>query len=120
MDSGEELTLILGIWFASLLGLSLVIGTYHKWRGKKNDAQYLKSLPTPDLKEIYKYQAIRENEYEELQASTTSFFNSTSDISSLTRYSMPFLIVINIGLFLVAHLYLGGTVNTDTWILTRL
>jgi hypothetical protein len=79
---------------------------------RKRHKKWVGQLPPYQVRRLASQQAQELRKEHTLNASTSSMFSST-DIPLVVRWLIPFVIFVNIGLFLSGHLSLGATVNIE-------
>lgn len=101
-------TLLVIVVTAVLAVLVLVFAI--KYIVRRRHRAWLQSLPPKQVQRLAYEQQQEDNAEANLNATTQSMVTSPQ-IPKLVRWGMPFIILLNIALFLSGHLSLGGTVN---------
>jgi hypothetical protein len=110
-NSTTYLMLLGGVTLGLILAVGVLVLTI-KCIVRRRHRSWLRKLP-PHQVQCLAVQQNREQALEsELNATTKSMFLSP-DISSFVRWSMPLILLGNIGFFLSGHLSLGATVNIE-------
>lgn len=87
-----------------VLAIKFIVWRRHKW--------WLSQISEEQLRSIERQQTKEQDMETQLNSISYSMFQS-SDIPTLVRWSMPLVLLGNIGLFLSGHLSLGATVNIE-------
>jgi hypothetical protein len=113
VQKSESNATYLALVGATVLGLTIAVGMLMlviRWLVRRRHRRFISSLPPERSNRLMRLQQRQDAIDTELNDSTVSMFHSP-EIPLLIRYSMPLIILGNIGLFLSGHLSLGATVN---------
>eukprot|EP00529_Nitzschia_sp_RCC80_P017318 CAMPEP_0113479146 /NCGR_PEP_ID=MMETSP0014_2-20120614/21149_1 /TAXON_ID=2857 /ORGANISM="Nitzschia sp." /LENGTH=858 /DNA_ID=CAMNT_0000372415 /DNA_START=86 /DNA_END=2662 /DNA_ORIENTATION=+ /assembly_acc=CAM_ASM_000159 len=114
-SSSESNVSYLALVGAAVLGLIFVIGIVMivvRCVVRRRHNRFISSLPAEQASKLVRLQQRQDAIEAELNDSTVSMFRSR-EIPCVIRYSMPFIIMGNLALFLSGHLSLGATVNIE-------
>ena len=111
-DTKPSITFLIAV-AVSILCLIIAVATLVtviKFIVRRRHRKWLQTLPTPQTRRLLRRQEKEQQMEAQLNAATQSLFRSP-EIPALLRWSMPVIILGNIGFFLSGHLSLGATVN---------
>ena len=110
-NSTLQYLMLLGIVSIVLILLVALVVLFLRWFTRRRHRRWLSTLPTEQVNSMKQLQQKDDTIEFELNCTTRSMFQSSDDIPCIVRWSMPVIIIGNIGLFLSGHLNLGATVN---------
>jgi hypothetical protein len=110
-NSTTYLMLLGGVTLALILTVGVLVVTI-KCIVRRRHRRWLRKLPPHQVRRLAVQQNREQALESELNAATKSMFLSP-EISSFVRWSMPLILLGNIGFFLSGHLSLGATVNIE-------
>ncbi|KAL3925115.1 MAG: hypothetical protein SGILL_000620 [Bacillariaceae sp.] len=112
VDSDLTYLMLFGIVVLALIVATAIIMCMVRVVVRRRHRRFVSSIPKDQKHHLMQSQARDDGMEGELNATTSSMFLNT-DIPFVLRWSMPLIILGNIGLFLSGHLSLGATVNIE-------
>eukprot|EP00567_Pseudictyota_dubia_P011184 CAMPEP_0197435572 /NCGR_PEP_ID=MMETSP1175-20131217/3140_1 /TAXON_ID=1003142 /ORGANISM="Triceratium dubium, Strain CCMP147" /LENGTH=1492 /DNA_ID=CAMNT_0042964637 /DNA_START=260 /DNA_END=4735 /DNA_ORIENTATION=- len=109
-DSTVGFLITLVIVICCAIAVATLVTLIVRWIVRRRHRRWLKTLTGEEIYSLYREQRYEAEEWKAIDGATKSMILSQS-IPPWVRWFVPIAIVINIALFLSAHLSLGATVN---------